>query len=151
MDAIIVRRSPIRALMERPTSLFEDFDRWASDVWNTWTPSLTGRSSIPMEMYETKDDLVIKAELPGFRKEDIDGTLEGDSLTIKATSKSEELPEGATSYLCERCYGEYSRTMTLPFPVDSSKVEATYESGLLHLCLPKSEEVKAKHIEVKVK
>jgi HSP20 family protein len=152
MDALIVRRTPTRALMERPTGLFEDLDHWVTDVWDRWTPTLYyHRSSIPMEMYETKDDLVIKAELPGFRREDIDISLEGDSLTIKATSKSEELPEGATSYLCERCYGEYSRAVTLPFAVDSGKVEATYENGLLHLRLPKSEEVKPKHIEVKVK
>jgi len=104
-----------------------------------------------MDMYETKDGLVLKAELPGFRKEDVDISLEGDCLTIKAVSKQEELPKDSTMYLDELCYGEYSRSVTLPFPVDNDKISATFENGMLEMSLPKTEESKPKRIEVKVK
>jgi len=154
MDAIIVRRNPTRALsVIEPESFLEDLDRCALDVWNSWTPVVyhDHREEIPMDMYETKDDLIIEAELPGFKKEDIDVKLEGDSLTLKAVSKKEELPEESTSYLGERCFGEYSRSLTLPVPVQSDKVVASFENGLLELRLPKTEQVKARHIEVKAK
>ena len=154
MDAIIVRRAPTRALsLIEPEDFLEDIDRYALNVWDSWTPFVYGdhREEMPMDMYETKDDLVIKAELPGFTREDIDVKLEGDTLTLKAVSKKEELPEESTSYLCERCFGEYSRSMTLPVPVQSDKVVASFENGLLELRLPKTEQVKARHIEVKAK
>jgi HSP20 family protein len=152
MDAIIMRRNP-HALSVVEPSFFEEIDRWARDVWDTWTPTLFPyrRTAIPMDMYGTKDGMVLKAELPGFRKEDVDVNLEGDRLIIKAVSKKEEIPEGSSSYLSERFYGEYSRSLTLPFPVDPEKVSATFENGLLQVSLPMSEEVKPKHIEIKVK
>jgi len=153
MNAIIVRRNPSRALsVLEPQSFLEDLDRFAMDVWNSWSPVVYHhREAIPMDMYETKDDLIIKAELPGFKKEDVDIKLEGDSLMLKAVSKQEEVPEDSTSYLCERCFGEYSRSLTLPVPVESDKVSATFENGLLELRLPKTEEAKPKHIKVQIK
>jgi HSP20 family protein len=154
MDAIIVRRNPTLALsLTEPDNFLEELDRYALDVWNSWTPLVyhDRRAEIPMDMHETKDDLIVKAELPGFKKEDIDVKLEGDSLTLKAVSKREELPKESTSYLSERCFGEYSRSLTLPVPVQSDKVVASFENGILELRLPKTEQVKARHIEVKAK
>ena len=107
--------------------------------------------SIPMDMYESKDELVLRAELPGFRKEDIDISLETEMLTVKAVKKEEEMPEGARPYLDERYFGEYTRTLTLPFPVETEKILANFENGVLEVRLPKAEEAKPKHIEVKVK
>ncbi len=152
MDAIIVR-SPTRALsVVEPEEYLEDLDRFAMDVWDSWSPIVySERESIPVDMYETGDDLFIKAELPGFKKEDIDVKLEGEGLTITATSKKEEMPKDSTSYLGERCFGEFSRSLTLPFPVQSDKVVARFENGILELRLPKTEEVKPKHIEVQAK
>lgn len=152
MDSIVVRRDPRRSLTLVP-SLFDEIDRFASGVWNGWTPTMyyDPRGSMPMDMFEQGDDLVVRAELPGFQKEDIDLNLEGDELTLKATRKQDELPEGAKGYLCELCHGEHSRTVTLPFPVDSEKISACFENGLLEIRLPKTEEAKPKHIEVKVK
>ena len=157
MDAIIVRRNPVetRALSLVQPSMFDEIDRWAGEVWNSWTPTMFyhdhRRSGIPMDIYETKDGLFLKAELPGFRKEDVDISLEGDYLTIKAVSKQEKLPKDSTFYLDELCYGEYTRSVTLPFPVDSEKISATFENGILQMSLPKTEESKPKRIEVKVK
>ena len=151
MAAIIVRRTPILSLVDRPGTLFDELERLAGDVWSTSTPEAHGGTAIPLEMYDTKDSLTIKADMPGFRKEDIDIRVENGYVTIKATSKPEELPEGTTTYLRERSYGEFLRTVSLPFEVDDAKIEATYEDGVLHLTMPKAEEAKPKHIEVKVK
>ena len=151
MAAIIVRRTPIRSLVERPATLFDELDRLAGNLWSTWTPDAGGGAAMPMEIHGLKDGLTVKAEVPGFRKEDIDVSLEDGYLTIKATSKAEELPEGTTTYLSERVYGEYVRTVSLPFEVDQARIEATYDSGILYLTMPKAEEAKAKRIEVKVK
>ncbi len=157
MVAINVRRSPSRALtvMEpiyRPMSLLEDIGRFASDIWESWTPVVYGTHMHPrLDMFELKDELVMRAELPGIRKEDIDISLENGCLNIKAEKKQEEIPENATYYTCERCFGQYSRSVSLPFNVDADKISAIFENGMLEIRLPKAEEAKAKHIEVKVK
>ena len=157
MTAIIVRRSPSRALTAvepyyRPMSFLDEFDRFAREAWEGWTPVTYPTSLTPrMCMYEEKDDLVMQAELPGIKKEDIDISLEGECLTIKAEKKQEEWAKDATCYSCERCFGLYSRSVSLPFHVDADGISATYDNGLLEIRLPKSEEAKTKHIEVKVR
>lgn len=152
MGALIVRRNPYELSVVQP-SIFDEIDRWAREVWDSWTPGFYPYhiTTIPMDMYETKDGMVVKAELPGFKKDDIDVSLEDDVLTIKAVSKKEDLPEGSSSYLSERFYGEYSRSVALPFQVNPEKVSATFENGLLEVSLPRSEEAKSRRIEIKVK
>ena len=143
----IIRRSPIRALtvvepFYRPMRLFEEIERIARDFRSSLAPST--------DIYEEKDELVVRAELPGIKKEDLDISVEGDELTIKAEKKQEEVVESATYYQCERCFGEYYRSISLPFHVDTEKVSATLENGVLMIRLPKAEEAKSKHIEVKI-
>ncbi len=148
----IVRRNPSRALtlvepFYRPLSFLDGFERLARDVFeSTSYTELTPR----LDVIEDKDELVIKAEFPGIRKEDLDVSLEENTLTIKAEKKQEEVSEEATYYTCERCFGHYSRSISLPFPVDSDKLSSTFENGLLEIRLPKAEEAKPKRIEVKV-
>ncbi|MBI4296320.1 MAG: Hsp20/alpha crystallin family protein [Chloroflexi bacterium] len=113
---------------------------WHRPAWVT--------ASFPVDVYEDKDVLVIRAELPGMVKDDIDISFEGDLITIKADKKVEKL-EGITAYTCERYYGTLSRTLSLPFPVDTDKVSATFDNGLLEVRLPKAEEAKAKRISIK--
>ena len=151
--AIVVRRTPsTRALPLTEPVRTLDIDRFASDVWDSWSPFHYHyhRSEIPADVYEEKDFLVIKAEMPGFRKEDIEVGVTGDLLTIKGEKKGEEVPEEST-YESEICYGDYSRTIELPFAVKSEKAAATFENGLLEIKLPKAEEARSRHIEVKVK
>ncbi len=151
--AIVVRRTPsTRALtVSEPTGLL-DLDRFASDVWDSWSPFHyhSHRSEIPADIYEEKDNLVIKAEMPGFRREGIEVGVSGDLLTIKGEKKGEEVPEEST-YESEICYGDYSMTIELPFAVKSEKATATFENGLLEIRLPRAEEARPRHIEVKVK
>jgi len=152
----IVYRSPFRmstALLpfRRPMSLLDDIDGLARDFWTSWRPGLYGTASIPHTyMYEEKGVLVIKTELPGISEKDLEITLEGDMLTVKAERK-EEVTEDVTHHTRERYLGRYFRSMSLPYHVNADKVSATFENGVLELRLPKAEETEAKRIEVKTK
>jgi HSP20 family protein len=152
----IVRRSPTRALRAwepfyRPSNLLDEIERMAGEMWGAWRPYTYHTHPTPrMDMYEDKEGLVIKAELPGISKADIDISLEGDILTLKAEKKEEKVAEDTNYYCCERGFGQYSRSVSLPYPVDAEKISATFKNGLLEIRLPKTEEVKGKHIEVKV-
>ncbi len=156
MNTITVRTIPTRALMEEPLyypmSLFDDIEGFVSDIWDTWTPAVYDSNVHPrLDMFEIKDELVTRVELPGLKKEDISVKLEDGRLSISAEKKGEKLSEDATYYTSERYFGQYSRTLSLPFPVDSEKISATFENGLLEIRMPKAEEAKAKQIEIKVK
>ena len=101
---------------------------------------------LPLDAYTTEDAIVLQANVPGLKSEDLDVTLEGDTLTIRG-----ELPNRAepNNYLLrERATGRFERILTINTPIDSNKVEATFESGVLTLTLPKSEAVKPKQIKV---
>ena len=144
----LVRRSPSRVLtlepFFRPFSLLDEVEEMARAAFDTGlTPKL--------DMYEEENELVIKAEMPGVRKKDLDISLDDDVLTIKAEKKEEKEVKEATHYTRERRFGRYSRYMTLPSRVDAEKVSATLKKGLLEIRLPKAEGPESKHIEVKVK
>jgi HSP20 family protein len=146
----LIRRSPNGALTLRPFfspfSLIEEVEEMARAAFDT-------RLTPKLDMFEENGELVIKAEMPGVRKKDLDISLEGDMLTIKAEKKEEkeEGEEGTTHYTRERRFGQYIRYMTLPARVDAEKVSATLKKGLLEIRLPRAEGPESKHIEVKVK
>ena len=149
-----LRLRPTRALSAwspfyRHLNVMEEIDELAREFWNTRRSGLFGDTFTPhTDMYEEKGELVMKTELPGIGKDDLEVTLEGDTLTIKA-EKKEEVTEDATHHTRERYYGKYYRSVTLPFPVNGDKVSATFDNGVLELRLPKTEEVKPRQIEVK--
>ena len=151
---ITLYRNPARVLsawapLYRPIGLLDDIDQLARDFWSSWQPGFLGTTLIPhTDMYEEKDQLVIKTELPGITEKDLEVTLEGDMLTIKA-EKKEEMAEDATHHTRERYYGKYVRSLSLPSRVNGDKVSATFDNGVLELRIPKAEEVKVRRIEVK--
>ena len=104
-----------------------------------------------VDMLEDRDNVVVKAELPGMRKEHINVSLHEGVLTLSGERKQEEKYEGAETYRSERFLGRFQRTLTLPAAVNSDQVTATYKDGILTVTLPKTEEAKPKHIEVNVK
>ena len=144
----LIRRSPngVFALEPffRPFSLLDEVEEIARAAFDT---SLTPK----IDMFEENNELVIKAEMPGVRKKDLDISLESDVLTIKAEKKQEKEVKGAAHYTRERHFGHYSRYMTLPARVDAEKVTATLKKGLLEIRLPKAEIPENRRIEVKVK
>lgn len=108
-----------------------------------WTPGV--------EVYEKDDKFVVRAELPGMKKEELDISVLGDTLTIKGERKAKSEVKDEDYYRCELCYGKFSRSVALPGAVEAGKVEANYENGILEVTLPKAEEAKPKKVEVKVK
>jgi HSP20 family protein len=107
-----------------------------------WTPAL--------DLYEQKDAFVVKAELPGMKREGIEVSLHEGSLSISGERKSEASHEEAEVHRTERFFGRFQRTVTLPTPVAADKVKAQYQEGILTITLPKTEESKPKHIDVNV-
>jgi len=113
-----------------------------SQLLSGWTPAL--------DMHEDKDNIVVRAELPGMKKEDINISLHDGSLSISGERRSEEKTENAEVYRAERFVGRFQRTVTLPAPVAVDKVKAQYKDGVLTITLPKTEEAKPKQIDVQV-
>ena len=104
---------------------------------------------LPIDVFQTKDDVVVKASLPGYKPEEVDISITGDTLTIKGEHKEESETKDGEYWLKERRYGTFSRTFTIPVEVKSDKAEAAFENGVLTLTLPKAEEIKPKQIKVK--
>ena len=105
----------------------------------------------PIEMFEKEDKFIVKAELPGMKREEIDVSVVGDTLTIKGERKAETEIKEEDYYCCERCYGSFFRSITVPAAVDTEKIEASFKNGVLEITLPKAPEVKPKKVEVSVK
>jgi len=108
-----------------------------------WSPSV--------DVEEEEDKYVIKADLPGVDKKDIDVKLENGVISIRGEKKTEkETGKGTKRHRTERFHGTFSRSFTLPDAVMEDKVDASYKDGVLLLTIPKSEEVKPKSIDIKV-
>lgn len=152
----LVRRSPARALRAmgpfyRPTSLIDEVESWAREIFDSRRPlTVSTGLLLKLDVYEKEDELVVKAELPGVPKKELQINLEDDVLTIKAEKKQEETAEDTHYYARGRYFGQYSRSISLPFHVDNDKISAIFKNGLLEIRLPKAEEAKSKQIEVKV-
>ena len=108
-----------------------------------WSPSV--------DISETKDKLLIKAELPGLEAKDVNVSISGDLLIIKGEKEKEKEEKDENYHCVERYYGSFQRSFRLPVNVQGDKVEATFDKGLLKITLPKVEEAKKKEIEIKVK
>jgi len=103
-----------------------------------------------VDLFEDKNEIVIKAELPGMEKENVEVKLTDHMLTIKGEKKKEEEIKEENYYRSERSYGSFIRTLELPADVHADKVKASFKNGILEVRLPKTEEAKSKEIKVKV-
>jgi HSP20 family protein len=107
--------------------------------------------TLAVDVYETDEDVVVKASVPGVDPEELDISITGDTLTIKGETRAEEEVEEESYVYRERRYGVFSRSMTIPTSVKTDEADAEFEDGILTLRLPKAEEVKPKTIKVKTK
>src|SRR5437899_12627000 len=138
-DRLTNLRDEIDRLFESP---LQQFARKPQLLNGGWGPAL--------DVYEDKDNVTVKAELPGMKKDDIEISLHDASLSISGERKSQSKHEDAETYRSERFFGRFQRTVTLPTAVDSNKVKAQYKDGVLTVTLPKTEEAKPKQIDVTV-
>jgi len=113
--------------------------------------TMFGGEGLVLDMYETDDNVMVEANVPGVKPEEIDIQVTGNTLTIKGERKEEKKEEKASYVFQERRYGSFCRTVTLPTDVDVEKATAVFEHGVLKLTLPKSEIVKPKSIRVKTR
>ena len=107
-----------------------------------WTPA--------MDVYETKDELVVHCEVPGLKQEDINVTVHDNTLVVEGERKQSSEVKEDNYYRMERWAGKFYRAIDLPHTVDAEKIRAIYESGVLKVMLPKKPEAKPKQIQVKV-
>ena len=124
--------------------LFDNFfGRSATAAGRTWTP--------PVDMYATKDDLVLALELPGVSEKDVSVSITGDLLTVKGERRFENHIKEQDLLHVERAYGKFERLVQLPMAVQADRVKATYRDGVLEIRLPKAEELlKPKEIKIDV-
>lgn len=102
-----------------------------------------------MNVLASDTGLLVTAELPGVKADEIDISVINERLTLSGSRTADEVDEGARYHRRERNFGNFSRTVQLPFPVDADKVDATFTNGVLNISLPQSEDSKPKKIAVK--
>jgi len=144
----LIRWSPFRELasfQDEMNKLFNEFfsRRSRGEEISLWAPAL--------DISETDDEIRIKAELPGVKKEDVSISISNNILVIRGEKKREVEEEKENFHRVERIYGSFHRSLELPSVVQTENVEASFEGGVLNIVLPKSEEVKPKEIDIKVK
>jgi len=133
--------------------LRKDRDRlWNQFLGETTFPGSVSREWMPsVDISETEDQLLIKAELPGLDAEDISVNLSGDLLTIKGEKKQKKEKKGEHFHSSERYYGSFQRSFRLPVSIKTDDVDATFKKGILQIALRKTKESIKKEIEIKVK
>ena len=143
----LIRWGPHREAL----SIREMMDRFFNEPWFGDRLWADGATLPTVDMYQTDEDIVVKASLPGVKPDDIAISVTGDVLTLRGSATEETARENATYYMRERRQGEFSRSLPLPAAVAADKAKADFENGVLTLTLPKAEEIKAKTITVKAK
>jgi HSP20 family protein len=145
--AKIVRWEPFRDMMSMRDAMDRMFEERFLRPPFPFAP--WGEESLAVDMYETDESVIIETAIPGVSAEDIDVSISGDTLTIKAESKEEKEIKRESYLRRERRFGSYCRSVTLPGGLEAENAEADYANGVLTLTFPKAEEVKPKTIAVK--
>jgi HSP20 family protein len=143
----ITRWRPFRSMVsiqDEMNKLFDDFfgrplvrTEWTEGVW-----------SPTVDVSEDKDNVIIKAEMPGVSKDDVRISVQDNVLTLKGEKKQEKEENDKNYHRIERSYGSFCRSFQLPTTVKTDKIKASYKGGVLSVTLPKTEEVKPKEIPI---
>ncbi|OGW28472.1 MAG: moleuclar chaperone Hap20 [Nitrospirae bacterium GWC2_42_7] len=152
----------IKKESSRLPSPFEEMERRFEDLFRrpfslmepSWWPRLrmpvTEELSPTVDVFEEGDEVVVKAELPGMKKEDIDVNLTDNTVVISGEKKQEEKVEKKNYFRFERSYGSFSRTLRMPSEVQTDKAKASFKDGVLEVRVPKTEEAKKKEKKVTI-
>jgi HSP20 family protein len=136
----LVRFDPLREMERLHHDLSRLFESAPTTEDRVWSPAV--------DVAETEDALIVRAELPGLKREDIDIELSGETLTLRGERKFESEERKDHFVRIERRYGKFSRSFTLATPVQTDRVAASYRDGVLEIVLPKSEETKPRKVQV---
>ena len=144
----LTRWEPVREMM----TLREAMDRLFDDAFTRPINLRDGGWSSPaIDMYQTDDEVVIKAALPGFKADEVQINVTGDVFVLRGEMKHEEETKDKAWHIREHRWGSFERSISLPTDVRADKASADFENGILTVTLPKAEEVKPKTITVKAK
>ena len=131
----------LRADMDRLFKTF--FTGFGEEHEGIWAPVI--------DIEEDKDNILVKAEIPGLKKDEIKVTVRDNMLSISGERRQDQEVKDRVFHRIERSYGKFSRRISLPVAVDADKIKANYKDGILHITLPKPESVKPKQIDVEIK
>ncbi|MBD3305601.1 Hsp20 family protein [candidate division KSB3 bacterium] len=134
--------SELNGMQQEMNRLFDDFfgERKSELGESAWLPAV--------DVSETENEIIVKAELPGMTQENIDLNLQDNILTLKGEKKQESKEENENFHRVERSYGSFTRTFTLPSGVKEEDIKANFKDGVLMITLPKAEEAKPKKIAI---
>lgn len=134
----------LSTLQEQVDRLFDSKCLWSGEnsTLTAWVPAV--------DVYETEDELVIKADLPEVAEKDLDVRIENNKLTIRGERKFEQKVKEENYLRVERSFGSFSRSFTLPHSVDTQAIKAQYTEGVLAVTLPKRAESKPKQVKINV-
>jgi HSP20 family protein len=141
----LMARSPFRDLVRLEREMEDLFGRFPAWPWGEgergWVPAV--------DLIDGKEELLLRADLPGLEEKDIEVTVQDGSLVIRGERKEEKEEKKENYYCSERTFGAFVRTLPLPTGVDADRVKATFKNGVLEVHLPKAAEAKGRRIEVK--
>jgi len=143
----LIRWEPAREMM----TLREAMDHLFDDAFTRPLSLRDGWSAPAIDMYQTDDEIVVKASLPGVKADEVQINITGEILTIKGETKQVEEKKEKAWHMREQRWGTFERAVALPTEVVSDKAKAEFENGILTITLPKAEEVKPKVISIKAK
>lgn len=144
----VERWDPFRDVSDVQSELNRVFDGFLGRAGSmsggdrVWAPAV--------DMYETKDDLVVTADLPGVNEKEVQLSITGDVLSLKGERTPSQEPKQESFHRGERWYGRFERHLSLPVSVQADKVKAMYRDGVLTITLPKAEEIKSRSIKIDV-
>jgi HSP20 family protein len=143
----LIRWEPMREMM----SLREAMDRLFDDAFTRPLNFRESYTSPAIDMYQTSDEVVVKAALPGLKAEDVDIAVTGETLTLRGEYKQETEQKDTNYHIHEQRSGSFERAVLLPTDVKADKAKANFEDGVLTITMPIAEEVKPKSITIKAK
>ena len=143
----LIRWEPAREMM----TLREAMDHLFDDAFTRPLTLRDGWSAPAIDMYQTDDEIVVKASLPGVKADEVQINITGEILTIKGETKQVEEKKDKAWHMREQRWGTFERAIALPTEVTADKAKAEFENGILTITLPKAEEVKPKIINIKAK
>ena len=155
---VAVKKGEIQKAAGRMVSPFESMDRmfddflgrgWLRPFRREWPAFAELEMTMPkVDVVDRDDEVLVRAEVPAVRKEDIEISISGNMVTIRGETKHEEKAEKGDYYRCEITRGAFSRTLAVPAEVDEAKAKAAMKDGVLELTLPKAEKSKRRHITI---
>jgi HSP20 family protein len=146
----LIRWDPFEPMMSLRSAIDRLFDDSFVRPSFGWLAPMSA-AELAIDVYETKDDVVVKAALPGVKPDQVEVSIAGDTLTIRGEVKEDRQIKEENYIRKERHYGSFCRSVVLPSGIKADKADATFENGVLTLKIPKAEDAKPKTIKVKAK